>query len=314
MTAHQPTRTRRKPSTADAPADERRSFFGRRRFELARDLLCIIHFDGTFKDANQALARVLGYERDELVGRHAGDCVHPDDWQSTVDEARKLAAGDYETAKFESRYRTKGGDWIWFEWDAFASPVEGLIYASARNITARKKREGELERAAHVDSLTGLANRRGFERALERELAAAARHSLRPALVVVDLDRFKAINDRHGHRAGDDLLVTTAQTLQETVRASDMAARIGGDEFAVLLPDCDLNTAEIVASKIVSALRRRQVETDGGPVQVSASAGVALLGQRGIGSGGDLITAADRAMYRAKRRRSSFAVHDGPMG
>jgi diguanylate cyclase (GGDEF)-like protein len=130
-------------------------------------------------------------------------------------------------------------------------------------------------------------------------------------LVVVDLDHFKRINDRYGHQTGDELLVAAARTLGETLRASDLAARIGGDEFAVLLPNCDLRTAEIVAGKIVAAFRRCELATRDGAVEVSASAGVALIGQRGIGSERDLIAAADQALYRAKRRRSSVVVHDG---
>jgi diguanylate cyclase (GGDEF)-like protein len=248
-----------------------------------------------------------------LVGISASELVHRDDWPRMVEEAGRLQAGEYKVREFENRYRSKDGEWIWFEWAAHAALVEGLIYCSGRNITARKSREHELERAALVDPLTGLANRRGFERALDRELAAAKRHSLSPALIVVDLDRFKSINDRHGHQTGDQLLVAAAQTLVETIRASDMPVRLGGDEFAILLPDCDLTTAEVVVGKIVAALQQREIDTGQGTVPMSASAGVALLGQEGITSGLDLIRAADKAMYRAKRRGSSFAIHDGPI-
>jgi diguanylate cyclase (GGDEF)-like protein/PAS domain S-box-containing protein len=313
MDVHEPSRKRRKPSTGDQPVDERQNFFGRRAFELGRDVQCILDFQGRFKDVNPALRRVLGYTREELIGQHVSAIVHPDDGQRTSEEAERLQHGYYKTREFEGRYRNKDGEWVWIEWAAHAAIVEGLIYASGRNITKRKTREYELERAALVDPLTGLANRRGFERALERELAAAKRHSLSPALVVVDLDHFKAINDRHGHQTGDQLLVAAAQTLVATVRASDLPVRLGGDEFAVLLPDCDLTTAEVVAGKIVAALRRQQIAAEDGPVPVSASAGVALLGQEGITSGLDLIRAADKAMYRAKRRRSSFATHEAPV-
>jgi diguanylate cyclase (GGDEF)-like protein/PAS domain S-box-containing protein len=312
MTIHEPTRKRRQPSTA-GPPDERSGFFGRRAFELARDASCIVDFVGVLRGANPALEQVLGYGRNALVGRELADLVHPDDWPRTAEEARKMADGGHPIAHFETRCRSADGQWVWLDWSAHASPIEGLIYASARNVGARKARELQLERAAHLDPLTGLANRRGFERALERELAAAKRHSLSPALVVLDLDRFKTINDAHGHKVGDELLAATAEMLQATLRASDMAARIGGDEFAVVLPDCDPQTAALVAAKIVAALRRCRLEADGGSVNVSASAGVALLGQRGINTGADLIAAADHAMYRAKRTRDSFAVHDGPV-
>src|SRR3954453_2817693 len=301
MTVHEPTRKRSSPSTDGASADERRSFFGRRDFDLTRDLLAILHFDGTFKDANAALESLLGYERHELAGKHAADCVHPDDWELTREEATRLAAGGPPTRGFENRYRTKSGAWVWLEWTARAATEEGLIYASARDVTARKEREAGRERAAHRDPLTGLANRRGFERTLLRELASANRRESRPALVVLDLNEFKAINDHHGHQRGDEMLVKVAQALESTVRASDMAARIGGDEFAVLLPDADPECAALVARKIVTALQSEQV---------AARAGVAVLGQRDVADGGALITAADRAMYRAKRSGHALEVHD----
>jgi diguanylate cyclase (GGDEF)-like protein/PAS domain S-box-containing protein len=295
------------------PVDERADFFGRRRFELSREVQCILDFEGRVKDVNPALEEALGYGREEMRGRPVADFVHPDDWPRTVAQASRLQAGGAESAWFENRYRNKDGEWVWLEWAAHAARVEGLIYVSGRNISARKLRELELERAALVDPLTGLANRRGFEMSLTRELAAAGRHDLRPALVMIDLDRFKAINDTYGHQVGDQFLVAAATTLLETVRASDIPARVGGDEFAVLLPDCDVQTAANVASKLVASLEGRRIEIDGEEIPVCASAGVALLGQDGIASASDLIRAADSAMYRAKRRRRSVAVDDGPL-
>src|SRR5215218_2438765 len=146
---HEPSRKRRKPSTADQPVDERRHFLGRRRFELARDVQLIFDFQGLLRDVNPALQRVLGYNHAEIAGTPVSDYIHPEDLPRTLEEARRLAQGGPDTIAFENRFRTKGGDWVWFEWAAHASPVEGLIYASARNITARKTRELALERAAH---------------------------------------------------------------------------------------------------------------------------------------------------------------------
>ncbi|MFL5895518.1 MAG: GGDEF domain-containing protein [Thermoleophilaceae bacterium] len=306
---HQPSRNRREPTEPGQPADERRQFFGRREFELSRDLLCTLDFAGVFKDVNPAWQRTLGYRLDEIVGRPSAELVHPDDRDDSIRHRAQLAAGTDDAVEFENRYRSRDGRWIWLEWWARAAPVEGLIYASARDITARKDREAELERAALVDPLTGLANRRGFERALARELAAANRHSLSPALVVLDLDRFKSINDTLGHQAGDDLLVLTAQTLVRTLRASDLPARIGGDEFAVLLPDCARSTAEYVAGKIIGALHRETLPTTHGWLDIAASAGVALLGQDGVETGRELMRAADSAMYEAKRSGTSFALY-----
>jgi diguanylate cyclase (GGDEF)-like protein/PAS domain S-box-containing protein len=307
VSTHQPSRARRKPSSGEI-ADERSHFFGRRRFELARDLLCTLDFSGFFRDVNSAWERTLGYTREELLTHRADEFVHPDDWASTLAEAERLADGG-EPAEFENRYCRKDGTWCCLEWWAVAAPHEGLIYASARDISARKQREAELEMAALRDPLTGLENRRGFEAALMRELASARRSGRCPGLVLVDLDRFKSINDRLGHQAGDKLLILTAATLVTTLRQSDLAARIGGDEFAVLLPDCDPRTAELVAGKIIKALRAQQLRTEAGAIAVSASAGVALLGHSDVETGDELMRAADAAMYQAKQRRSSFVVH-----
>lgn len=313
MSAPEPTRKRRSPSTPDTPADERQSFFGRRTFDLSRDLLCVLRADGTFKEANRAFEEAVGCGRRELEGRHLADCVHPDDLQRTLDEAARLIGGDHVTSGFENRYRKKDGSWIWLEWTARTSLDEGLIYASAREVSERKARELDLERAAHVDPLTGLANRRGFQRALERELAAARRYGRCPALILLDLDDFKQINDRHGHHVGDELLVVAAMTFEASLRESDLAARIGGDEFAVLLPDCDAQTAQLVAGKILNALSGQKLTSAQGELRISTSAGVALLGQRDVVTGDDLVNAADRAMYSAKRGRTALAVHDAPV-
>jgi diguanylate cyclase (GGDEF)-like protein/PAS domain S-box-containing protein len=291
-------------------SEQRRHFFGRRRFDLGSDLRCTLDLNGRFMDVTPAWEPLLGLRREALVGSELRAIVHDDDWPKMVSETRGMTDGLPGRRTFEVRCRTTTGDWVWLEWAAQLASGEGLIYASVRDVTERKAREQDLERAALLDPLTGLSNRRGFARALERELAAAKRHDLRPGLVVVDLDHFKAINDRHGHNVGDKLLVRAAEILVQAVRASDLPARIGGDEFAVLLPDCDLVKAEQVTGKVVAALRGCSVEALGGPVEVSASAGVAVLGQRGVETAEELMTAADRAMYRAKERRASFVVHD----
>jgi diguanylate cyclase (GGDEF)-like protein/PAS domain S-box-containing protein len=308
---HVPTRKRRIPTPATGPADERHHFFGRRSFERSRDMLATIDFEGVVRDVNGAWERQLGFSRDEMVGRPAREFIHPEDWPMTATEADKLRDGGQKTAEFEIRYRRKQGDWAWLEWRARVASIEGLIYASARETTARKRREAELERAALIDPLTGLANRRGFERALSRELAAARRHQHSPALVMLDLDRFKAANDTYGHQTGDALLLLAAQTISETIRESDLPARIGGDEFAVLLPDSELPTAELVARKLIETLRTLELKADGETIHVTASAGAALLGQPGVTDAKGLLRAADSALYRAKDRRSSFVIYTG---
>jgi diguanylate cyclase (GGDEF)-like protein len=157
-----------------------------------------------------------------------------------------------------------------------------------------------VQRQANVDDLTGLANRRLCEEALEKEIARVGRSDEPLGLIVADLDDFKAVNDRYGHPAGDDVLRQFALVLRETVREVDIAARWGGEEFAVVLPGTDLAGAVNLAERIRAELKRRVVTGPGGnEFSCSASFGVAAFAGDGQASG--LLAAADDALYRAKR-------------
>jgi diguanylate cyclase (GGDEF)-like protein len=156
------------------------------------------------------------------------------------------------------------------------------------------------ERQALVDSLTGLANRRQADEALARELARAERLGGQVGLILADVDDFKAVNDRHGHPTGDVVLRDLADTLRETIREIDTAARWGGEEFAVILPGTDLEGVGQVAERIRVALAEREiVSADGIALHVTASFGAASTGAEM--SHTDLVEAADEALYRAKR-------------
>lgn len=159
----------------------------------------------------------------------------------------------------------------------------------------------ELQALVDVDSLTGIFNRRGFERELERALAFAARYGNAAALVFVDLDGFKLVNDVYGHGAGDVVLQGVAAVLQRIVRGSDTVARIGGDEFALLLWNLDGKQAAMKARAVQDALAQMRTQHEGRTIEVGASAGVAV-----IASGDTLAHAmarADAAMYEDKRAR-----------
>ncbi len=157
-----------------------------------------------------------------------------------------------------------------------------------------------VERQALVDVLTGLANRRQGEEALVAELARAQRHGGSVGLILVDLDDFKSINDRYGHPTGDLVLRAFADTLRETLREIDVAARWGGEEFAVVLPGSDLEGTAQVADRLRSALADRSIASlDGDLIQVTASFGAAA--SDGHGEVDELVEAADDALYRAKR-------------
>jgi diguanylate cyclase (GGDEF)-like protein len=159
----------------------------------------------------------------------------------------------------------------------------------------------ELEAQAEVDPLTGVLNRRGFDRELKRAVAYVARYGGSAALVYLDLDRFKPVNDRHGHAAGDAVLKGIAATLLSRVRASDSVARIGGDEFAVLLWNLDERNAIAKACALEAAIAAVATSFGAETLSVGASAGVAMLAT--AESAPEVLSRADAAMYARKRAR-----------
>lgn len=203
--------------------------------------------------------------------------------------------GDDAAAASAAELPLRRGDEI----GLLARSVQGMQAQIRSQLERLQHKQQELDQLASRDSLTGLLNRRVFLDRLEHALAQARREQAQLALLFVDLDRFKAINDRHGHAAGDLLLQTLAQRLQQTVREADTLARIGGDEFVVLLEHAEpLQSAETVAAKLRQALAL-PVEFAGQNLQIGASIGIGRYPEDGA-TVSELLAAADRAMYRAK--------------
>lgn len=171
----------------------------------------------------------------------------------------------------------------------------GLVLESART-------RAKLSQLAQTDDLTGMLNRRGFFDAAERELARAAREGDDTALLVIDVDDLKHVNDRHGHSVGDELLARVAQTLAARTRRGDIIGRLGGDEFAVVLPGATMESAVNLAEELEHLFANADVEVAGGPVSVTASVGVAGTGGTRTGIV-RLLARADVDMYRKKRKR-----------
>jgi diguanylate cyclase (GGDEF)-like protein len=163
---------------------------------------------------------------------------------------------------------------------------------------SRSERMRELERQASQDALTGLGNRRRFEEDLAATMARSRRDGTTGALLMLDLDRFKQVNDSHGHPAGDQLLEEVAEALRRRTRASDSLARLGGDEFAVILPRCSREEALIVAEAIAGEIRRHHPQDGVDPVTVSI--GIAMFGTDPQTSVATIVSDADAAMYAAK--------------
>jgi diguanylate cyclase (GGDEF)-like protein len=166
----------------------------------------------------------------------------------------------------------------------------------------RVKEVLDLKRLAGLDELTSIANRRTFNAALQRSVARCERSGRMLALIMIDLDDLKSINDRFGHGAGDEALRNIAEACQETVRTSDLVARLGGDEFAILLPDINLRDAEIVADRVRQNVERRSVCGE----SLRISLGVAALDEH-TRTGEQLIEMADSELYDNKNCRRSQA-------
>jgi len=184
--------------------------------------------------------------------------------------------------------------------DAMALAAE--VDALRAKLTAARAKIAELEVKAEVDALTEVLNRRGFERELERSLAYVKRYGTRVALVYLDLDRFKSVNDRHGHAAGDAILKAVAATLVRHVRASDTVARLGGDEFVVLMwniGEADVSAKTAALEAAIGAIAIRWQES---VLSVGVSIGIVALGPPDRAA--DVLDRADRAMYARKRARA----------
>ncbi|MHB8694614.1 MAG: putative bifunctional diguanylate cyclase/phosphodiesterase [Solirubrobacteraceae bacterium] len=267
-------------------------------FDLAHDLLATIDSSGRFLDANPAWEQVLGWPRESLIGTRVIELLHPDDLELTL---ATRAEGASELVELENRYRRADGSYRWLDWTA--RRVGGTWYAVARDVTDRRL----LREHALRDPLTGLPNRTAMIERLTHAVAKLERDPGLIALLFVDLDHFKMINDGRGHEVGDHCLRVAAARLLETVRGSDSVARLGGDEFVLLLEHAG-NAADVahVATRVVAALAR-PIEIGRDEVQLGGSVGVTMTASFGA-TAETMLREADIAMYRAKAQGGSCHV------
>jgi diguanylate cyclase (GGDEF)-like protein/PAS domain S-box-containing protein len=267
---------------------------------LLPDAVCLVDADGRYLYVNASFERIFGYAPDEVIGRRAFDLVHPDDRAATMQQAVRVMNGEFQR-NFRNRYMHKNGHAVDIMWSAAWLPEHGARIGMAREISELRRAERELEYYAGHDALTGLPNRYLLQRRLQEHMECAAQTGSGLALLYFDLDGFKAANDRCGHGAGDQVLREVAQRLQQSLRHGDLVARIGGDEFVVLLPGCgDTAGAGAIADTLRVRLQPPHALPDG-PLQLDASVGIACF----PADGNDLDTLlanADRAMYADKRR------------
>jgi diguanylate cyclase (GGDEF)-like protein/PAS domain S-box-containing protein len=270
----------------------------RAAFENAPIGMGLVTQDGEWLEVNAAFCRLLGYEEEEFLTLNLADLTVPGDATVMVDE---------EEMRHETRYLRSDGSALW----AAASTTlvrgrqgEPLYYVvQIEDIGDRKQTEHELRRLADHDSLTGLLNRRGFMEGLRRELRRMERKGEYGALLLLDLDNFKLVNDTAGHLAGDQVLRSTADVLRRRLRASDVIGRLGGDEFAALVLNVTPRQANEIANETTETIRSMIVTAGDQTIQVAASIGVVAIDEMRDENEEDLLAAADRAMYRVKSVR-----------
>ena len=267
-------------------------------FDNAPIGIAVVGLDGSFQRVNQALCQITGYQEHELTQLTFQDITYPDDLDTDLHEAGRLLQGDITSYQMDKRYYAKDGHLIWVHLSAsMAHDAEGQplnFIAHIEDISARKRDEQLLRRQATHDTLTDVFNRGRFEEelALYAALSGSEGYDGEAAVLMIDLDGLKRINDQHGHAAGDDYIKSVAHTIRRRLSLSDVFARIGGDEFAALLPHTTSNQAHKLARTLVDEVR---VHSRG-----SVSIGVSMI--RPGQSGGDALQRADQVMYRAKQQ------------
>ena len=291
--------------------------------DYSHDVVVRMRADGQRLYVSPSARDILGWEPEELL-QPSERLVHPDDLavqRQTI--AAVVTSGQPVTAIY--RMRHKDGHYVWME--AAARPIPGAggdatdIIFAGRDISKRVAAEqalqasrDELEALARLDSLTGLANRRQFEERLTHALGRSRRHGQAVALMYMDVDHFKQVNDSYGHAAGDEVLRVFGQRLSACVRSGDLVARLGGDEFVVLIEDLAApETAEAIARKLIAAMGEG-IAVEGAALHVTTSIGIAYSQHPAVSK--TLAAAADMALYAAKkagRNTWQLLVTDDPV-
>lgn len=243
----------------------------------------------------------LGYEPEEMIGKPLAEFYcRPSDREVVLSSLKK---GQGKASQVEACLRHKDGTERWILTNAYVrmdeekNPigVEGI----ARDITERKKMEERLLQFSRYDDLTQTYNRRVFYTEAEKQIEISQRYQRQSAVLMIDLDNFKAVNDSYGHHAGDEVLKSFCVVCKDSMRQTDFLGRTGGEEFAVFAPETDLNEAIQLAERICQNTREKSVSVDGNEISYTVSVGVAIL-HKVVDSVDTLLSHADKALYEAK--------------
>jgi diguanylate cyclase (GGDEF)-like protein/PAS domain S-box-containing protein len=270
--------------------------------------------DGRYIRVNQAYCEFMGRPAEEFIGRRAVDFAHPDEQESTVAISTEIRSGDQRVSRLERRYQHNDGRELWGRL-SLARIGDGdhvTVLGAIEDITDAHAAEEQLRHHALHDSLTGLPNRVLIYDRIEQALARSRRDDAGVAVVVVDVDHFKLVNDSYGHPAGDQLLTSVAAALRSTLRDCDTAGRLGGDEFVVVCEGIGtVAAATAVAERLREAVR---VPVQIGDVTVLPSASLGCTVSFEETTAEQLVAEADAALYRAKAAgRGRYELFDEGM-
>jgi diguanylate cyclase (GGDEF)-like protein/PAS domain S-box-containing protein len=295
-------RTAAEAAVVDALANSEQGF--RLAFEHNMAGTILVDADRKVLEVNDAFCQMVGRNRDEIVAKGSEAFTHPEDRDISEEAHRRLTSGEVDQVSYTKRYLKKGGQVVVAEVSKSAvRDATGTLYfvISIRDVTKERALNAQLSHQALHDSLTGLANRVLFEDRLSQAHARTARRGGWNAVMLLDLDDFKEVNDTFGHLVGDELLVALARRFEEVTRSTDTLCRFGGDEFLYLAEElASPAQAEEVAERLLGVLAK-PFSLAGTQVQQQASIGAVVL--KGTGKGWtELIQDADAALYEAKRQ------------
>jgi len=280
--------------------------------------MALVTTDGRFIQANKSFCDMLGRANPELMASNMGQLVDTADLENLRTLVSRLVAGDMPSAETELRGIHRDGTDVWMALNISLARdwqfrTHNLI-VQAQDVSARRRAEAELYHNAYHDSLTQLANRTHFIEQLTRSIARVERHpDQRFAVMYLDFDRFKLVNDSLGHKAGDELLVNLARRLQSVLRPTDLIARLGGDEFAILLEDLHRERDAVDLAERIQRELTRPFQLGDMEITVSAAIGI-TFSTNGYQTSEQIIRDADIAMYKAKSRgKGQYALFDASL-
>jgi diguanylate cyclase (GGDEF)-like protein/PAS domain S-box-containing protein len=283
--------------------------------ENANDIIYSLSLDGILTYVSPNWTEILGHPITDVIGKHFEDFVHPDDVSACHNFLQQVQHSGEKHSGIEYRIKHFNGHWCWHR--SNASPLfdkkgdVGSYTGIARDITEHKLMMQRMSHLAHHDTLTGLPNRASFTEHLNQAIVLSQREQQALAVLFLDLDNFKPVNDQHGHAIGDLLLQQVANRIRQCLRGADVVGRIGGDEFVVLLQNVHhVANAQQTAEKICSCLSIAY-EVDGKILQIGVSIGIALYPLHGSNAM-QLVRYADEAMYEAKKLPERVQVFASP--